>query len=359
MLSPAWALPRLGLHEGFTRLVFDLPENATYAVALDKQTVVLTFRGVSEKPDDVSVGSPEVASYQVVPGQDALVVYVRLKPGAEPRWQLYDDAQGRRLVLDVFSPPSPKPASTPPPKPGGNVDSPAPKPQPKVVVIDPGHGGFDPGMVGVVVEKQITLAVALRLREILQARGIQVIMTREQDEHLSRDKATDLSMRADMANSKRNLFVSIHVNANGKGTAQGVETYVFGKTVDNSLLDKVIQENGGGEIGKRLTRQAESLAESLVSDIFAQFNLKYSKQLATFVQQSLVRATGALDRSVYSASLHVLRNARIPAILVEIGFGDHKIEGAKLADPKYQDRVATALADAIEKFLSNGKTASK
>ncbi|KIQ53507.1 N-acetylmuramoyl-L-alanine amidase family protein, partial [Meiothermus taiwanensis] len=231
---------------------------------------------------------------------------------------------------------------------------PRPRPQPRVVVIDPGHGGLDPGAVGFVVEKEVTLDLALRLRQLLQKEGIEVVLTRSSDTHLSPDKATDLGLRAEMANSKRNLFISIHVNS-APNAAQGIETYYFGSTLDQSLLAQVIRENGGGELGQRLTREAQSVGERLVRDLIAQSNLKFSRQLAQYVQSALVQATGAADRGVRQAPFYVLRNARIPAILVEVGFANHPVEGRRLQTSQYRQTLAEALARGILRFLNNGE----
>ncbi|WP_027881977.1 N-acetylmuramoyl-L-alanine amidase family protein [Meiothermus rufus] len=347
-LAQALAFPRLGLHEGYTRLVFDLSPSATYQIAQTPDTLTLRFSGVAAAASDTDVGSPQVASYQVVPGANGATVFVRLKPNVEVKTSLLTDADRRRLVVDVLSV-----APVPAPKPAVAATVPRPRPQPIVVVLDPGHGGVDPGAVGFVVEKEVTLDLALRVRSLLQARGLEVILTRGRDTHLSPDKATDLGMRAEMAHSKRNLFVSIHVNS-APNVAQGIETYYFGHTIDPSLLAQVIRENGGGELGQRLTREAQSVAERLVRDLIAQSNLRFSRLLAQQVQGALLEATGAVDRGVRQAPFYVLRNARIPAILVEVGFANHPVEGRRLQTSEYRQALAEGLARGILRFLSNG-----
>ena len=350
LLLPALAFPRVGLHDGFTRLVFDLPKAATYTVSSDKGTLTLRFLGVRQTAADEDVNSDQVASYQVVPGTGGTVVYVRLKPGAEAKTQVFDDGDGKRLIVDVTQA-APTGKAPPPP-------APAPKPtsnkKPPVVVIDPGHGGIDPGAVGYVVEKAITLDVGLRIKRLLEAQGIQVVMTRTQDVHLSADKRTDLGLRAAMTDSsKRNLFVSIHVNSAVR-PAQGIEVYYFGETMSPSLLAQVIRENGGGDLGQQLTREARGLAQQAARDVVAQANLQFSRRLAQMVHDSMVEVTGAVDRGVQSAPFYVIRNARIPAILTEIGFANPPQEGPRLADPNYREKLAQAMAQAITKFLANG-----
>jgi N-acetylmuramoyl-L-alanine amidase len=222
-----------------------------------------------------------------------------------------------------------------------------------VVVLDPGHGGTDPGAVGFVHEEGVVLDVALRTRRLLEARGIRVIMTRAADRHLSANKAADLELRAAMADSKRTLFVSIHANA-AERAAQGIEVYYFGETIDQRLLSKAILENGGGALGQRLTREARSVAQRLMSDLLAQANLKFSEQLALKTLHAMVRETGAINRGIHTAPFYVIRSARIPAILVEIGFVNHPVEGKKLASSTYRDRLASGLAGGMVAFLNQG-----
>lgn len=352
ILAPALAFPRLGLHEGYTRLVFDLDPTALYQFSQAPDTLTIRFSGIKPAASDTAVDSPQVASYQVVPAVGGATVFVRLRPNVEVRTSLLTDTNRRRLVVDVLS------QAHPTQNPSGagtsaRTQPPKPRTQPKIVVLDAGHGGIDSGAVGFVVEKEVTLDLVLRVQSLLQKEGVEVILTRSADTHLARDKAADLGMRADMANSKRTLFVSIHVNS-APHIAQGIETYYFGNTIDPSLLAQVIRENGGGELGRRLTREAQSVGERLVRDLIAQSNLKFSRQLAQYVHNSLLQATGAVDRGVRQAPFYVIRNARIPAILVEVGFANHPVEGRRLQTDEYRQTLAEALAQGILRFLNNG-----
>ncbi len=350
ILAPALAFPRLGLHEGYTRLVFDLEVKTQYQISQTPDTLTLRFSGLTPNASDTDVSSPQVASYQVVLAAGGATVFVRLRPNVEVKTSVLNDGNRRRLVVDVVSVTRPAPN---PPQASTRPELPKPRSQPKIVVIDAGHGGIDPGAVGFVVEKEVTLDLALRLQKLLQQEGIEVLLTRSTDAHLSPDKATDLGMRAEMANSKRNLFISIHVNS-APQAAQGIETYYFGNTIDSSLLAQVIRENGGGEVGRRLTREAQSVGERLVRDLIAQSNLKFSRQLAHLVQGAMLQATGAVDRGVRQAPFYVIRNARIPAILVEVGFANHPEEGRRLQKSEYRQALAEALAKGILRFLNNG-----
>jgi N-acetylmuramoyl-L-alanine amidase len=210
-------------------------------------------------------------------------------------------------------------------------------------------------MVGYVVEKEAVLDVALRLKRLLLREGIEVRLTREKDTHLSPDKRTDLSMRASMADSSRvNLFISIHVNATPTRTGRGVEVFYFGRSQDPRVLAQVIWENGGGEVGKRLTEEAKTAAERILYDIVAQANQRFSQRLAETLGRHLAQATGSPYRGSFPGDFFVLRYAKVPAVLVEIGFGDHPVEGRNLADPDYREKVAQGLLAGILTFLGNG-----
>ncbi len=231
----------------------------------------------------------------------------------------------------------------------------APQKPKLTVVIDPGHGGMDPGMVGYVVEKETTLDVSLKIRSILQTNGVHVVLTRSGDYawqgNAGCNKRCDLDKRADMGSTDRNVFISVHVNAAVSTRAQGIETFVFGESPDAETLAQAERENGGGSTGKALTRQARNIARDLLSDQLAQLNIKFAKKLATSVQNNLVSSTKAYSLGVKQAELWVIRKPRIPAVLVEIGFGSHPIEGKNLASQWYRQRVAQGIARGILSFL--------
>ncbi|RTH32398.1 N-acetylmuramoyl-L-alanine amidase [Thermus scotoductus] len=349
--SLALAFPRIGVHEGFTRLVFDLPsKEVQHTLSQENGLLVLILKGVKAAPMDQVVNSSEVASVQTLPEGGQVRVVVRLKGAVEATVRRYSDPE--RLVVDLSLK---KEASTPAKALPDPPRSRPPKPPKPVVLLDPGHGGLDPGMVGYVVEKEVVLDVALRLKRLLEREGIEVRLTRDRDMHLSPDKREDLSRRAALADSSQvNLFISLHVNATPTRTAQGVEVFYFGRAQDARVLTQVIRENGGGELGKRLTQEARTVAERILSDIVAQANQRYSQRLAETLGRKLSQTTGSPFRGTFPGDFFVLRYAKVPAVLVEMGFGDHPAEGRRLADPAYREKVAQGLLSGILTFLANG-----
>jgi len=333
-----FAQPRVGTENGLTRLVFSIPGGAKFSLSRQDNEVVIRFWGTPPRTLRTLLNTPQVVGYRAAPSPGGSTYVVTLKAGTSYRTQ--ELSNPRRLVLEVQS----SVAARIRPR----AKAPAP-----VVVLDPGHGGLDPGAVGFVREEEVVLDIALRAKRLLVARGIQVVLTRSSDRHLSASKATDLGLRAAMADSKRTLFVSIHANA-AERAAQGIEVYYFGETIDQRLLSKAILENGGGALGQRLTQEARSVAQRLMSDLLAQANLKFSEQLALKTLRAMVRETGAVSRGVHTAPFYVIRNARIPAILVEVGFVNHPTEGKKLGTSAYRAQLASGLAEGIVAFLNSG-----
>ena len=235
---------------------------------------------------------------------------------------------------------------TPPPE-----TAPRPEPEParrRVVVLDASHGGKDPGAVNnraPLYEKDVVLDLALRVRSILERAGIGVLMTREDDTFI------ELSDRAAMATAERNLFVSIHANASVNRNANGIETYILGRTADPTVLALAVRENGGGAAGEAVTNQVErelaSLGDRVWAGALGQANLAISRRLAQSIHDQIVRATGSPDRGVRPAPFLVIRQARIPAVLLEVGYISNDAEARQLAQPAYRQRIAAAIAAGI------------
>ncbi|ADY26592.1 cell wall hydrolase/autolysin [Deinococcus proteolyticus MRP] len=243
--------------------------------------------------------------------------------------------------------PVPKPAATPTPgRPAGPVQA--------RIVLDPGHGGIDPGMTSRWLrEADVNLDVALRAARALEAHGVAVTLTRRSDNHLHTDKGTDLNLRSRMATAGQvSAFVSIHVNASTSSAAQGIETYYFGQPLPGQGRSLAVRENGGGSVGEALTFQAARSAQGVLGDLLSQAKLSFSRRLAGLVQAELVAATGAQNRGVKTDAFYVIRSPTTPAILTELGFGSSPAEGPRLASAEYRQRQAEAIARAVLRFLN-------
>ncbi len=349
--------PRTGITEGVSRVAIDIPSSAEYEVAAGEGALLIVLPGARAEAFEQDLDDPNLSHLSVTSSGAQVTVAAQLKYPVDPAGKGYrvgviEKDAGRTLYVD-FAPDlagNAVTALTPPPQ-AAEAAAPALLSVPEhrqVVVIDAGHGGHDPGATGQAVEKQVVLAVALELKRILEAEGVQVILTRDSDTFLT------LQQRSLFATPERNIFVSIHANSAAKTSASGIETWVFGEPLDPSNIDRAIEENGGGAEGQALTDEALRSARDLAADILREAQLNYSLTLAETVQRNLVSATGARDRGVRANLFYVIRNARIPAILVEIGFTSNPEEGRKLGTTAYQQKLAQALADGLLEFLRGG-----
>lgn len=217
--------------------------------------------------------------------------------------------------------------------------------QPARVVLDPGHGGSNAGARGPgnLAEKQLTLAIANGVATRLRQRGITVQLTRDGDRTLT------LRQRVAFANQvPADIFVSIHANASPTRTQRGFETFVLtphGLDVDARALRS----------DARTPRPDVAPDVALVLDDLERGAAQLpAASLAARVQRNLRERRGKDgDRGVRQDAHHVLLGATMPAILVEVGFLDHPIEGRELATPDVQSQLADAIAEAIEDQLSD------
>ncbi|MFS8880094.1 N-acetylmuramoyl-L-alanine amidase [Synechococcus sp. H55.11] len=235
--------------------------------------------------------------------EDARTVSILVQPAEE--FNVFEPHPGqgsRRITLEL------RPLNAPPPTPQRQPSAQASPPPPQgrtVIAVDPGHGGRDPGAIGVdgIQEKDIVLSVSLQVRQLLQERGYGVVMTRTDDREVLLQPRVDMAVQANAT-----LLVSIHANALDRSGIHGIETYYLRPD---------------------------------------------SAELATILHRSLVRATGAADRGVRRARFFMVRETPVgmPSVLLELGYVTNPTEGRKLATAEYQAILARAIAEGIEAFL--------
>jgi N-acetylmuramoyl-L-alanine amidase len=213
------------------------------------------------------------------------------------------------------------------------------------IVIDPGHGGHDPGaQISGRTEAAIVLDVALRLEKLLvEAGGNEVVLTRRTDTYVSLEERTAIANRA-----QADLFLSIHVNAHRNRAVSGVETYLlnFADTPDAASVAARENASAGMNMGS-LPDVVKAIALNSKSD--------ESRDFAEMVQQAMVKRLAAANRNVKNrgvkqAPFVVLVGAVMPSVLVEISFITNTQEARLLRDGTYRQRVAAALADAIQRY---------
>ena len=191
----------------------------------------------------------------------------------------------------------------------------------KIVYLDAGHGGYDPGASYFgISEKSLTLAIQSRVKAKLESEGYQVVTTRTSDTYV------DLTDRSRAVNaSESDIFVSIHINASGSSAAQGIETYYYQPYAEYpSRINATYHANP--------TR------------------LSMSDTLANAIQSSLINATGAQNQGVKRQTFAVLRETTAPAVLLELGFLSNPQEAARLNTAAYQETLANAIVAGIKSY---------
>jgi N-acetylmuramoyl-L-alanine amidase len=221
----------------------------------------------------------------------------------------------------------------------------------KKVVIDPGHGGKDPGAVGPsgLMEKDVVLGIAQKLQEKIRARlDLDAILTR------SSDKFLPLEERTALANTqKADLFVSIHTNANKNKRVQGISTYILNVATDEEAARLAAFENAVS------TKRISDL-EKILNDLMLNSKINESSRLADAVQQGLLKGLRSYseikDLGVKQAPFYVLIGAQMPSIMVEVSFITNRWEEKRLGSDSYQDAVAEGILAGIQSYIRQIET---
>jgi N-acetylmuramoyl-L-alanine amidase len=215
------------------------------------------------------------------------------------------------------------------------------------IVLDPGHGGKDPGAIGRggTAEKDITLQVSLLLRDLIEKQlGKQVLLTRD------RDIFVELEDRAKFANShEADLFVSIHVNAHPQRATKGLEVYHFGEATDPRALAVAARENGTP------IEQTGMVWQHIVADLLTSKKMEQSLELAWTIKQALVRHLDThydvVDHGIKTGPFYVLRFTAMPSILAEIAFISNSTEERLMQGTAFLGRIAEGLLEGIKAFI--------
>jgi N-acetylmuramoyl-L-alanine amidase len=214
----------------------------------------------------------------------------------------------------------------------------------RTIVVDPGHGGRDPGAIGIgrLYEKKVTLRVAKALGKALEARGFQVVYTRQDDRTLSLEERTAFAESAE-----GDLFISVHANAAPRRSVHGVETYYLDQNHERHALNLAARENG-------IPRGQVNVLQETLAKLHMEELSPHSRRLAQAVQKRLVtglpRKLRPEDLGVKKGPFYVLFLSNMPAILVEVGFLSNKAEARRLRDADYLDLVGAQIAAGIDAY---------
>lgn len=218
------------------------------------------------------------------------------------------------------------------------------------IVIDAGHGGHDPGAHGNgIVEKDLVLDIALRLRTLLEEQpGVDVVLTRDTDVFIPLEERTAIANR-----EGADLFLSIHANASARKEARGLETYFLNFATNPEAEAVAARENA-------TSSQSMGHLPEIVKAITLNNKLAESRELASMVQTQMVRKLKpqnktVRDLGVKQAPFVVLIGAQMPSVLAEISFVTNRAEASLLKQTSYKTRIAQALCDAILKYQTSLK----
>lgn len=214
----------------------------------------------------------------------------------------------------------------------------------RTVMVDPGHGGRDSGARGVggLWEKNVNLQVAKLLGKQLEKMGFEVLYTR------TTDKYVPLEVRTAMANAqKADLFVSVHCNAHGDPKSSGMETYSLNLASTPDEVRVAARENS---VDPRRISDMQKILDELMHASKLTESRDFAKSAHTATLSQARKSLDLRDRGVHEAPFYVLLGAKMPAILVEIGYITNPAEGAKLKDPKYLEGLARGIAEGVKAY---------
>lgn len=346
---------RYHTHPSYTRVVVDIgklreyvfsellsPDRVYVDIYQAKLNPILhgkTFLVENDYLKQIRVAQKTSSTVRVVADLDFKKAYYRV-------WHLPDPF---RIIIDIY--PSKLPSLPRPPQPAKSGSSIIRQLGLGIqrVVIDPGHGGKDPGCVGKsgLREKKIVLDVATRLKNILEAKeNLEVIMTRESDIFL------DPESRTVIANQKQaDLFISIHANANRSRKLSGIESFYLNFSQDPSVIETAARENATS------TKNISEMKD-IIEKIVQNSKIVESKELAESIQNSLVKSLSQKYSNVRSLGVKggpfwVLIGGEMPSVLVEISHLSNPTEEKRLKSPQYRQRVAQGIYEGIIEYVNS------
>lgn len=315
----------------------------------DPRRWILSFPGTIHRPVRTRLKTAsKLAPHAVLSQHDRNAVWlvVRRDPAAQVRWV----RDGAKVRIEVEGPASAAGVTVAPPPVAQASPSPAPTPRPggkPRIVIDPGHGGRDPGAVGKrTTDKAVALAVAKELKALFDGDDrVEVHFTRLEDKFVKLEDRAALARRVGA-----DVFVSLHANA-GHRAAHGFEVWYLSLKGSRTTADKVVaqRENGyqaaGGDTGP-----VHDVITRIQMDMRRETNLNQSSLLAGVLNEALGK-TGQRSRGVHYADFAVLRSVDVPSVLLELGFLTHAREEAQLMNPAFRKKQAKAIRKGILDYL--------
>ncbi|MEP6782439.1 MAG: N-acetylmuramoyl-L-alanine amidase [Acidobacteriota bacterium] len=330
-------------------VTFDITPNTEARVNAQNGRLIVQF-DADALDASIPLMPPQGFVTGIAPGDTPSTIAITLGPryASHRVTTTQPDAGSGRLSIEIVpSTTDIAPVQQPSPAPDTRVVIPSQGPSTglRTVVIDPGHGGEDPGAPGAkgTLEKEITLSVSRRLRTLIESRlGLKVFLTRDDDRTMSLDE------RAAFANNhKADVFLSIHANSAVRPALKGAEVYYLTVERADEEARKKAEENTTTLPALGGSNRAIDLI--LWETAQARY-LEQSATLAGLIERALRPKIEMSPRAIQQAPFRVLVGANMPAALVEIGYLSNAEQETQLATASYQDQVAQALLDALIKF---------
>jgi N-acetylmuramoyl-L-alanine amidase len=392
--SPTAIAARVAGDENRTRFVADLtaPVGFTAYVLPDPYRVIIDLPAVAFQlpPEAGSSTLGLVSAFRFGPvgeGQSRIVLDTRGPVLIEKSFLLEPEAgQPARIVVDLVSTgeedfaarlKADEPASLaaigqaeqtvvpkPRPRPGSEATA-LPEEQPgrkrpdgrRLVVIDPGHGGIDPGAIGArkTREKDVVLAYGLELKKVLEASGsVDVVMTRSDDRFLS------LRDRVRVARENQaDLFIAIHADTVRGPEARGATIYTLSEKASDAEAEALAHKENRADIiaGVHLEAESEEVTDILI-DLVQRESKTHALVFAKKAVAEMKPVTPFTGKPMRSAGFVVLKAPDVPSVLVELGYLSSRHDEQQLIDPAWRERVAKAMARAIDKYFSQRMAAA-
>jgi len=328
------AMPIRMLHAtttgGHTHIIVEVAGNTGYAIVQRQREIVLRLApaGIATNPKP-----PPVARHDHEDDDD--------DDDAAPAPSNVAEIPHAQPV--AIHPPTPETATTIINPPIGNP----------LVMIDPGHGGYDPGTQSSngILEKDVALAISRRLYYALKARGIRAQMTRDSDAFIALPERT---RRANVADA--DLFVSIHLNSSPSAATTGIETYYLNNTTDRATIRLARMENAGVS---GASAPADGNLNYILADLRQNYKATEAASLARMIEADTVNDLDSqlgIDVTPLGAKMgpfYVLVGAHMPAVLVECGFLSNYNEAQRLSSAQYQEALAVGIATAVVRYLNS------
>ncbi len=222
-----------------------------------------------------------------------------------------------------------------------------------IVVIDPGHGGFDPGAISKhgIKEKDITLAIAKKLAlKINATHGMKAYLTRSNDSFIELRKRTELAKKY-----KADLFISIHADSHPNSSARGVSVYALSESGATSEAARILADKENNLYSDSKHSHHNYILQSVLIDLQQVSTVHQSLYLGKKILEKVASVAKRHSSRVEQAAFVVLKSTSIPSVLIESGFVSNKKEALYLTNSKYQDTLALSFLRAIEAYFKDKK----